>query len=137
MSGRGADVPFTPDLRAVLERQREKTTTLETAEGRIIPWVFHRKGKPIVSFLKMWKKACAEAGSPDRIPHDLRRTAVRNLERAGVPRGDAMKLVGHKTESLHRRYDQRRGIAQGGHGEAGQAPREAPGPTSRVQCGPD
>jgi hypothetical protein len=34
----------------------------------------------------------------------LRRSAVRNLERAGVPRATAMKLVGHKTEAIYRRY---------------------------------
>ena len=44
------------------------------------------------------------AGLPGRIPHDFRRTAVRNLERAGVPRSVAMKMVGHRTESVYRRY---------------------------------
>jgi hypothetical protein len=42
--------------------------------------------------------------SPGRILHDFRRTAVRNLERAGVPRSAAMVMVGHKTESIDRRY---------------------------------
>jgi len=29
---------------------------------------------------------------------------VRNLERAGVPRSVAMKMVGHRTEAIYRRY---------------------------------
>lgn len=46
----------------------------------------------------------AAAGLANWIPHDFRRTAVRNLERAGVPRSVAMKLTGHKTENVYRRY---------------------------------
>jgi len=44
------------------------------------------------------------AGVPGRFVHDLRRTAVRNLERAGVSRSVAMKLTGQKAESIYRRY---------------------------------
>jgi integrase len=60
--------------------------------------------RQITSFIKAFKAACKLAGCPGRIPHDLRRTAGRNLERAGVPRSVAMKLTGHKTESVYRRY---------------------------------
>jgi integrase len=74
-NGEGRMFPFTPELRALLEQQRERTTAIEKATGRIIPWVFHRQGEPIVSLLQVWKKACAAAGVPDRIPHDLRRHA--------------------------------------------------------------
>ena len=51
-----------------------------------------------------WETACKLAGVPGRIPHDFRRTAVRNLERAGVPRSAAMAMVGPRTESIYRRY---------------------------------
>jgi integrase len=72
--------------------------------GQVIPWLFHRDGKPIKSLRRAWRTACKRAGLPDRIPHDFRRTAVRNLERAGVPRSAAMKMVGHKTQSIYARY---------------------------------
>jgi integrase len=121
-----------PALHALLERQRAHTTAVERRLGQIIPWVFHRDGRPIRDFYHAWKSACQRAATvregalervvrPEllgRIPHDLRRTAVRNLERAGVSRSVAMKLTGHRTESVYRRYaivaeaDLREGVAK-------------------------
>ncbi len=100
----GRQFPLTPDLQAVLERQWQRTVAGEKATGAIIPCVFHRSGTPIKSFRRAWITACKKAGIPERIPHDFRRTAVRNLERASVPRSTAMKMVGHRTESIYRRY---------------------------------
>ena len=51
-----------------------------------------------------WKNACKVAGCPGKLIHDMRRSAVRTFERAGVPRSVAMSIVGHKTESIYRRY---------------------------------
>jgi integrase len=69
---------------ALLEDQRKKTRAVERETGRIILHVFHREGKPIKSLRTAWNGACRRAGFPAAIFHDLRRTAVRNLERAGV-----------------------------------------------------
>lgn len=95
---------MTPELRATLEAQRAETDAAQRKGGAIIPWVFHRGGRPIRDFRGAWKTACKAAGLPGRIPHDFRRTAVRNLERAGVARSVAMRMVGHKTEAVYRRY---------------------------------
>ena len=46
------------------------------ASLELVPWVFHRNGKPIRDFRKVWKTACTNAGCPGRIPHDFRRTAA-------------------------------------------------------------
>lgn len=101
---KGRNFPFTECLRAVLTEQRERTAATELATGCRVPWVFHRDGQRIKSFYVSWRKACGETEIPGRLLHDFRRTAVRNLERAGIPRSDAMAMVGHLTESIYRRY---------------------------------
>jgi integrase len=97
--------PMTAELRAVLVAQRATVDAIQRERRMVIPWVFvWADGRRIRDFRGAWTKACQAAGVPGRLLHDFRRTAVRNLERAGVPRSVAMAMVGHKTESVYRRY---------------------------------
>src|SRR5262245_27000080 len=100
----GRAFPLIPELRALLERRQMITRRCERAQGRIIAHVFHRYGRPIKSLRRAWRTACKDAGRPGLLLHDLQRSAVRNLERAGISRSVAMKLTGHKTEAVYRRY---------------------------------
>lgn len=100
----GREFQFTTWMRQVLTRQRRYVSRVEKSTGKVVPWVFCRaSGAPIRDYNAVWRAACEAAGI-QRIPHDFRRTAVRNLERAGVPRTTAMAMIGHKTESIYRRY---------------------------------
>ncbi|MEW6777967.1 MAG: tyrosine-type recombinase/integrase [Bdellovibrionota bacterium] len=102
--GRTFPVGVIPELRDALLHQLAVTEALEKKERRVIPWLFHLEGRQIKHFRRSWLTALAAAGIQGKRPHDFRRTAVRNLEHAGVPRSVAKELVGHKTDAMYARY---------------------------------
>ena len=111
-NGEGRVFPLTADLRHVLDDQQIIAETLQREQGLIARYVFcyvtgKKAGQRITEsgFNKAWRHARVAAGCPGRIPHDFRRTAVRNLVRAGVPERVAMQLTGHKTRAIFDRYN--------------------------------
>jgi len=107
-------IPLLPELLECLRMEKVRRDAQYPACG----WVFHRRGRQLVTFRRSWMRACVGAGLGTITPregrwplyeglefHDLRRSAVRNLRRSGVSENTAMKITGHKTADVFRRYD--------------------------------
>ena len=107
----GRVFPFTTELRKILEGQQQIAEELRARDVNTRFVFCHIVGQKagqrisLSAYAHQWWKARVAAGCPTRIPHDFRRTAVRNLVRAGVPERVAMLLTGHKTRAVFERYN--------------------------------
>jgi integrase len=97
-----------PRLLAALKEQRERVEAIQRERGFLIPWVFcHDDGRQVAGWWGCaWRSGLKAAGlDAGMLFHDLRRSAVRNLIRAGISEGVAMRLSGHRTRAMLERYN--------------------------------
>jgi integrase len=100
-NGEGRTLPIYGEMLEWLRIGRE----IRNAQFSNCPYVFHRDGERLANWRDDWDAACKRAGVEGLLFHDLRRTAVRNMVRAGIPEKVAMQISGHKTRSIFDRYN--------------------------------
>ncbi len=97
-SGKSRLVPMTPGVRSMLQ-------DLSRVKSLVTNRVFLYQGRPLGEIKSSVRTAIKRAGIKDFRFHDLRHCAATNLRRAGVDTVTAMKIVGHKSEKMHQRYN--------------------------------
>ncbi|MFO7556350.1 MAG: tyrosine-type recombinase/integrase [Desulfobacterales bacterium] len=99
----GRTVYLDDELQEIFHKQWET----RKKSRKLTPYVFpNMDGTGLISdFRGSWNKSCKNAKIGKRIFHDFRRTAVRNMVRAGIPERVAMMISGHKTRSVFERYN--------------------------------
>jgi len=104
-NGESRTVTLDGPLADLMDRRKASRQVKTANTVNSAAFVFHHNGNPIVDFRKAWATACKMANLQGKLFHDLRRTAVRNMVRAGVPERVAMSISGHKTRSIFDRYN--------------------------------
>lgn len=106
-NGHPRSLPLSGELWDLVERRlRARVYTTPEGASALSEFVFHAgDGRAVVDFKHSWVSACRKAGLPGKLFHDLRRTAVRDMIRAGVPQSVAMRISGHRTTAIFLRYD--------------------------------
>ena len=99
----GRTVYLDEELKQIFNRKWEE----RKKNGRLLPYVFlnAKRSDKVKRFDKAWRNGCDDAKIGKRHFHDFRRTAVRNMVRAGIPERVAMMISGHKTRSVFERYN--------------------------------
>jgi integrase len=103
-NGDPRELPLSPALSALIEKRWQARLVGGWSGPRVCERVFHRNGEPVRDFRSAWRKAVQAIGKPGLLFHDLRRAALTNLVQAGVGEQVAMRISGHRTPSVFRRY---------------------------------
>jgi integrase len=92
--------PIYGEMKAYLEMAKaERDATYPDCQH-----VVAQNGKHVADVKTAWAAAVRRAGIPKILIHDLRRTALTNMEAANIPRHVAMSISGHKTQAVYERY---------------------------------
>ena len=124
-------LPLEGEIKDIIERRRQEMLHDEGDIRVVCEYIFHRNGDPVAELRKSWQSAAIRAGlgimvckkcgseGPEKscrncktpckykgkLFHDLRRSAVRNMVKAGTNTQVAKQWSGHKTDSMFQRYN--------------------------------